>query len=202
MNSGKSWRCNCGALVWGIKLWTERIHISKYQCHCGFGGGWGAVRRRRILIWLALLISLCLQSFPPSLQSGGKRGRRLQQTITFAFWGDESHSSPSHREVTYGHRRSIFILHHLVMSYRPLQREEASRFSPASATCGLHSLGNVFTGPEPEAPPRWNGDNKYAWTIGLLSELPKRTLSLEGKLRPTWTAYWKAETLLCQQRSV
>ena len=26
--------------------------------------------------------------------------------------------------------------------------------------------------------------------------------SLEGKLRPTWIAYLKAETLLCQQRSV
>ena len=151
--------------------------------------GWGAVRRRMILIWLALLIPPCLQSFPPSLQNGGKRGRRLQQTITFAFWGDESHSSPSHREVAYGHWRSIFGLHHLVTSYRPLQCEEASCFSPTSATCDLHSLRNIFTGPKPGAPPRWNGDDHYAWTIGLLSELPKRTLSLEGKLWPTQTAY-------------
>ena len=28
------------------------------------------------------------------------------------------------------------------------------------------------------------------------------TYSLEGMLWPTWTAYWKAETLLCQQMSV
>ena len=28
------------------------------------------------------------------------------------------------------------------------------------------------------------------------------TYSLEGKLWATWTAYYKAETLLCQQRSV
>ena len=30
----------------------------------------------------------------------------------------------------------------------------------------------------------------------------KDAYSLEGKLWPTQTAYWKAETLLCQQRSV
>ena len=30
----------------------------------------------------------------------------------------------------------------------------------------------------------------------------KDTYSLEGKLWPTYIAYWKAETLLCQQRSV
>ena len=30
----------------------------------------------------------------------------------------------------------------------------------------------------------------------------KDTYSLEGKLLPTWIAYLKAETLLCQQRSV
>ena len=30
----------------------------------------------------------------------------------------------------------------------------------------------------------------------------KDAYSLEGKLWPTWTAYWKAETLLCQQRSI
>ena len=30
----------------------------------------------------------------------------------------------------------------------------------------------------------------------------KDTYSLEGKLWPTKIAYWKAETLLCQQRSI
>ena len=30
----------------------------------------------------------------------------------------------------------------------------------------------------------------------------KDAYSLEGKLWPTWIAYLKAETLLCQQRSV
>ena len=30
----------------------------------------------------------------------------------------------------------------------------------------------------------------------------KDTYSLEGKLWPTWTVYWKAETLLCQQMSI
>ena len=30
----------------------------------------------------------------------------------------------------------------------------------------------------------------------------KDAYSLEGKLRPTWIAYLKAETLLCQQMSV
>ena len=30
----------------------------------------------------------------------------------------------------------------------------------------------------------------------------KDAYSLEGKLSPTWIAYSKAETLLCQQRSV
>ena len=30
----------------------------------------------------------------------------------------------------------------------------------------------------------------------------KDTYSLEGKLWPTYIAYWKAETLLCHQRSV
>ena len=30
----------------------------------------------------------------------------------------------------------------------------------------------------------------------------KDTCSLEEKLWPTLTAYWKAETLLCQQRSI
>ena len=30
----------------------------------------------------------------------------------------------------------------------------------------------------------------------------KDAYSLEGKLWPTYTAYWKAETLLCQQRSI
>lgn len=44
-------------------------------------------------------------------------------------------------EISYGHWRSIFILYHLVSSYRPLLREEANRFNPASATCGLHGLG-------------------------------------------------------------
>ena len=30
----------------------------------------------------------------------------------------------------------------------------------------------------------------------------KDAYSLEGKLWPTWVAYWKAETLLCQQNSI
>ena len=30
----------------------------------------------------------------------------------------------------------------------------------------------------------------------------KDAYSLEGKLWPTWVAYLKAETLLCQQRSI
>ena len=30
----------------------------------------------------------------------------------------------------------------------------------------------------------------------------KDAYSLEEKLWPTWIAYWKAETLLCQQRSI
>ena len=30
----------------------------------------------------------------------------------------------------------------------------------------------------------------------------KYTYSLEGKLWPTWIAYWKAEILLCQQKSI
>ena len=32
--------------------------------------------------------------------------------------------------------------------------------------------------------------------------LQKDSYSLEGKLYPTWITYWKAETLLCQQRSI
>ena len=30
----------------------------------------------------------------------------------------------------------------------------------------------------------------------------KNSYSLEGNLWPTYTTYWKAETLLCQQRSI
>ena len=37
---------------------------------------------------------------------------------------------------------------------------------------------------------------------GDCSQELKEAYSSEEKLRPTYIAYWKAETLLCQQRSV
>ena len=37
---------------------------------------------------------------------------------------------------------------------------------------------------------------------GDCSQELKEAYSLEDKLRPTYISYWKAETLLCQQRSV
>ena len=37
---------------------------------------------------------------------------------------------------------------------------------------------------------------------GDFSHEIKKACSLEGKLWPTWITYWKAETLLCQQRSI
>ena len=43
----------------------------------------------------------------------------------------------------------------------------------------------------------------HSWKASILAAMKlKDTWSLEGKLWPTWIAYWKAETLLCQQRSV
>ena len=38
--------------------------------------------------------------------------------------------------------------------------------------------------------------------MGTAAMKLRDAFSLEGKLRPTWIAYSKAETLLCQQRSV